>query len=735
MRRNSLLSLIVCLFMCLSVKAVTLGTWTHYYAYNNLTHVVPTGNYVFALSSGRLYSYAPGKIQENQLYEYNTTNLLNDYNYIEDICFNQATNSLIIVYEGGNIDVLDIANSSVTNISSIKNSNNNLSKKIIDIHCNGKYAYLTMSWGVVIVNIQKKEITNHYKIDDDNNITGCYVEGDNIYVVASSKINGYSNSIICGNLKNNLFDKEKWNDKIDSDKKSEIINTINSAKQGRNIYKISNSTVKNETLIYDKTNDCYWGSNDANNLKAYNKIGSSKYEETNQPDIRPDGPDYNDFRTIYWKYNKLYTVGGTWNRYDDSRKSNVVQTMHFKHNVPQWDSYNTDASEISSYKMVGAGDISIDPRDTSHVMVSSRSGLYEFKKGVITNVWNHDNSPIKSMEDGKSATFQMVLTAQYDKEGNLYVANSYCSNGLLMLDKNNEWKTFHSKYLDDFTSETVFLSNFLFDNNGTLWFINQNWDNTCFYNFNPQSEKVTRYKVNENQDGKALYPTYDFVRDLSIDSEGNVWVAGTQGLTYKPYNKDDEDITYQYKVNRNDNTGLADYLMSNVNCSCIIFDSAGRMYIGTTGNGVFIISADRNEQLANYNTDNSCIMSNNVFGLAIDDATGELYISTDVGLCSLHTDAIQVKNSLSKDNLKVYPNPVTPDYTGPITIEGLTVGADIIITTASGAVVHRGRSTAGMYQWDGCDQSGNRCASGVYNILLATSEGESGCVGKIAMVK
>ena len=128
-------------------------------------------------------------------------------------------------------------------------------------------------------------------------------------------------------------------------------------------------------------------------------------------------------------------------------------------------------------------------------------------------------------------------------------------------------------------------------------------------------------------------------------------------------------------------------------------------------------------------------MSNNVRCLALDEQTGTLYCSTDRGLCSVRTDAIAVPSSLDKNNIRVYPNPVRPDYTGMITFEGLTVGADIKITTATGAVVHTGRSTSALYQWDGCDQSGNRCASGVYNILLATDDGSEGCVAKVAIIK
>ena len=40
--------------------AASLGEWTHYHAYNDLTHVVPTGKAVYAVSAKALFSYNPG---------------------------------------------------------------------------------------------------------------------------------------------------------------------------------------------------------------------------------------------------------------------------------------------------------------------------------------------------------------------------------------------------------------------------------------------------------------------------------------------------------------------------------------------------------------------------------------------------------------------------------------------------------------------------------------------------
>ena len=81
-----------------------------------------------------------------------------------------------------------------------------------------------------------------------------------------------------------------------------------------------------------------------------------------------------------------------------------------------------------------------------------------------------------------------------------------------------------------------------------------------------------------------------------------------------------------------------------------------------------------------------------------------------------------------------YPNPVRPDYTGPITITGLSQNADVRIVTSSGSLVAKGISTGGSYSWNGCDLNGRRVASGVYMVLTATSDGKKGTVCKIAIV-
>ena len=99
------------------------------------------------------------------------------------------------------------------------------------------------------------------------------------------------------------------------------------------------------------------------------------------------------------------------------------------------------------------------------------------------------------------------------------------------------------------------------------------------------------------------------------------------------------------------------------------------------------------------------------------------------------SDATATNETMTKDNVYAYPNPVRPDYTGLITVTGLTMDADVKIVTANGTLVAEGRSNGGTFTWDGCDEDGKRVASGVYMVQTATSDGKKGTVCKIAIVR
>ena len=251
----------------------------------------------------------------------------------------------------------------------------------------------------------------------------------------------------------------------------------------------------------------------------------------------------------------------------------------------------------------------------------------------------------------------------------------------------------------------------------------------------PENEKFVRYDRYVNQDEKD-YTLYYF-RSVKEDLQGNIWVGTEQGLfMYTPEQQADNSLGFtQIKVPRNDGSDYADYLLNGENITAIAIDGANRKWIGTNSDGLYLISADNMKQIAHYTTENSKILSDNIESLAIDQTAGEIYIGTNMGLCSYTTDATEATTEMDKDNIYAYPNPVTPEYTGLITIVGLTMNADVKILTSSGKLIAEGRSNGGTFTWDGNDRNGNRVASGVYMVVTATSNGEKGTVCKIAIVR
>lgn len=731
---STLITIAILTILRTPLHAALLGEWTHHYAYDNLTHVVPTTNAVYAVSAARLFAYNPS---DESLRSYDVTNGLSANDSIIDICWNKTARQLVIAYNSGNIDLMDTKDNSVTNLAAIENEITTRSKRIQTILCNDRYAYIVMPYGVVIVNTQKREFGDTYRFTTGGaTFNGAWVENDSLFLVSDKTLANYGSTAIRGKLTDNLLDKSKWH-AVSSQRATQVKDKITQYQRQRTI---STTT----PYITDTYHACHWGEGEGGGLLKYTLDDDGTYTQQWQKGRKPYGPSTNDFFTIKWLHDKLYTTSTGWRTNNDTNNPGVVQTYE---PASGWRTFQTPDMEATGVKFVATSDITVDPRDTSHVMVSTKSGLYEFKDGRFMKHWNSKNSSLKALADGNSLTYQMVLTSAYDKEGTLWVTNSGTSTGLHQLKQtlrngevtDSKWTPLTHTEIDKTGNDGRILSNAKFDSKGRLWFINLSWLNVEYYCYEPSTDRLTVYTPDYNQDGTKLYNSSGdgYLRDINIDRQGNVWLCGTKGICYLPANSVGTagNTVEQYKIARNDGTGLADYLLSTVDATCIIFDSAGRKYIGTDGNGIYVISADNNEELQNYTTANSDIMSNNVRCLALDEQTGTLYCSTDRGLCSVRTDAIAVPSSLDKNNIRVYPNPVRPDYTGMITFEGLTVGADIKITTATGAVVHTGRSTSALYQWDGCDQSGNRCASGVYNILLATDDGSEGCVAKVAIIK
>lgn len=150
----------------------------------------------------------------------------------------------------------------------------------------------------------------------------------------------------------------------------------------------------------------------------------------------------------------------------------------------------------------------------------------------------------------------------------------------------------------------------------------------------------------------------------------------------------------------------------------ITVDGANRKWLGTT-TGIYVQSSSGEDQVFRYTTENSVLFDNNIIDLEYDPFAGEIYIATDKGVQSLRIEATGSTNFFNTSELYTFPNPVRPDWDGPIAIRGLAQDANVKITDMQGRLVFETTANGGTAIWDGTDYNGRRAKTGVYIVYAA----------------
>lgn len=446
--------------------------------------------------------------------------------------------------------------------------------------------------------------------------------------------------------------------------------------------------------------------------------------------LKPGGPKYNSMGTLKFINNRLYTCNGDLNGTPASlqRLENDKWTVFGDESIK-----NTTGVEY-----LGLVCVEEDPTDKEHIFAGGRNGLYEFKNGKFSKFYNHKNSPIESVFSTIDPEYEFVTGLLFDPQGNLLVMNSEShTHCILKLKNNGEWLSFNHPELLKYNGIGLpNLSQLMYDYQGLIWFVNNNWTLPALYCYQSENDAIKAYENLVNQDGTTIN-AQDGVRCVAEDAEHNIWVGSSGGpfmLERKEINNNGGVFT-QVKVPRNDGTDYADYLLAGIDIMCLAIDGGNRKWFGTNGNGVYLISSDNMKEIHHFTSENSKLLSNVVKSIAINPTTGEVFFGTDNGLCSYFSDATKPNTEMTKDNVWAYPNPVEPSYTGPITVTGLSFDADVKILSSNGVVINEGRSNGGTFVWDGCDKKGRRVNSGVYMVVTATNNGEKGTVCKIAVIR
>lgn len=666
MSKKILILLSFLLLQVTSYRAIAaIGDWKAYMAYSEVQEIEQAGNLIFVQASNNLYVYNQN---DQSIQTFSKMDYLSDCG-IQHIAYNKAAKRLLIFYSNANMDLMNISNYDVQNLSDYYSASTTGEKTVNDIYMYGKYAYMSNGFGIIKVNVADGEISDTYNLGFK--VNWCEIKDSHIYAYSQTK--GQYRAL----LTSNLLDKNNWS-------------------------KVGGYVAKKQE---DKS--------------ALKQIIST---------LQPGGPKYNNFYGMRFVNNLLYTCGGLWGHLIDAGRPGTIQVL----DKDNWTIYDDSIAAKTGIKYVDVNSVDVDPLDPNHVFAGAKSGLYEFQNGKFIKHYNSENSLITSFNN-TSKNYQLITSVKFDTDGNLWMLNSQSpsNQSLIEYTKDGKWVSHHKPELYNLGSLECLMQ----DSRGLLWFVNNHHELPSIYCYQASTDQLNKYSSFVNEDGATLSPV--FVRYVTEDKNQDIWIGTNIGplLLYKKDITSDTPIFTQVKVPRNDGTNYADYLLSGVDISCIAIDGSNRKWFGTNGNGIYVISNDCLTQIYHFTTNNSNLLSNNIEAIAINEQTGEVFAGTDKGLCSYMSDASSPNNEMTKDNVWAYPNPVKPDYTGLITITGLSFDADIKIVTTNGILVNQGRSNGGTYTWNGKDLKGQKVASGIYMVETATSDGSKGTVCKIAIVK
>lgn len=394
--------------------------------------------------------------------------------------------------------------------------------------------------------------------------------------------------------------------------------------------------------------------------------------------------------------------------------------------------------------------IAEDPDVKGRLFIGSGDeGVYVVEDDRVVVHFNSSNSPLRLYANW----FYGVTGVSIDQEGNLWVGfqnNDASAYSIIMLPasvrKRNDlstvtaadWKTVgyegaigarDIQFLHCKHSPMRFIIDSLYE--GSLLAINTNSTPG-----NTGDDKYTIWKSLSDQDGRQFHPLFRYC--MIEDNRGHVWIGTSSGVIAitSPTRAVGSDMQVQrIKVPRTDGSGLADYLLDGETITAMTVDNSNRKWIGTAVSGLFLVSEDGDRIISNFTTDNSPLPSNCITALWADPTSSSIMIGTLAGLYE-YSSTSGPANDDFKD-VYAYPNPVTPDYSGWITIAGLMNNSLVKIMDSAMHLVYQTTSEGGMAMWDGCNLNGARVRSGVYYVLASSGSDTSSqgdVVAKILVV-
>ncbi len=465
------------------------------------------------------------------------------------------------------------------------------------------------------------------------------------------------------------------------------------------------------------------------------EAGTAVKSELNQDFdfVRPSGPNLNFFTGLSTRDGSVISASSS---VPGQRLSDFSNTNYYILENGEWVNFNRNTNDVlrqfdmrSIYRSLIT--------DTHYYLGSFGRGLvkHDRETNEIT-IFNANNSPLQPSSSGGS--FVVIGGIDEDTDGNVWVATRRSVNSSLHKynPSDESWETytvpsyagtnrFMSLTVDRFSQQWIPLEGSSSDSGVGMLVNRVEEDGT---------QTGVRLTTSQTQ---GNLPS-ELVNAVVEDKRGEIWIGTGRGVARflfpdRVIDGSVQDRQATLLINA-DPDADSPFLLRDIHATSIAVNAANQKWVGSRGDGLWLVDEAGRNILKHFSVDNSPIFSNTILDVAVDDATGTVYIATDEGLMTYIDTPKTAERSMN--DLFVYPNPYNYNRnTGNVVIEGLTDETLISIITVDGRTVQRLNARSGRAEWDVRDFNGNQVSSGIYIIVANDSNGDERGVGKIAIIR
>lgn len=725
------------------------GFWRAHMPYNNANSVATNGTMLFSASDHSFFTF---NAATGQLAAYSKVEGMSDVG-VSYVSYDETTGFVIIAYTNTNIDLFQ--DETFFNIPDLKLKSIPGTKRINHIYTSDGIAYLSCSFGVVVLNLDKKETKETYTFLNNNQTVevlsfsstanylfavtpnGLYRANKNnpnlqsfsswqqissktalksiaaaagkVYVSDTNTLYLLDNDTlaIAYNSPYEIRSIDAWGDHvwINESIKSRFagkVKLLNPGLQMVDSFKCSGLPVQTVVL----TDSSVWVADIYNGL--FHKIDS-----TSASYVRPEGPISTSAFDILPYDGQVWVAHGGYN----ATWTYIYNPQGFSFfDGGKWKVYNRNTvpalKEATDFIALAK-----DPADGTLYAASYRSGLFILK---TDGSYQYLKDTLVFEPTQGDPTSYRLSGLSFDLDGNLWITQAGAPHELVVKTKAGEWFSYAG------SGSALYSAYVLTDDYNQKWYILPG-TGAAVYDDNHTPE-------NGNDDLHTFVSTSlisSATNCIVKDKEGAIWIGTNDGIgiIHCPGEIMQGTCALERPIVQYDQ--FAGYLFQNESVKTIAVDGANRKWIGTS-NGAWLISPDGEKIIYRFTEENSPLPANVIQKISIDPVTGDVYFGTSLGLVSYRSTATE--GTESNTQVTTFPNPVPSGYSGTIAIRGLSENADVRITDVSGQLVYRTRALGGQAVWNGKDYKGRRPQSGVYLIFATNKDGSQTHAGKMIFI-